>query len=90
MLQRCENSVANSFHVIFRDPLQVMGFLAALVYMSPRLTIITLVTLPVSAFIITRITRSLRKGATDTQMYIGRILSQFEEAISGYKDNKGI
>ncbi|MDX9782013.1 MAG: ABC transporter ATP-binding protein [Bacteroidales bacterium] len=78
-----QNSVANSFHVIFRDPLQVLGFLAALVYMSPRLTIITLVTLPVSAFIITRITRSLRKGATDTQMYIGRILSQFEEAISG-------
>ena len=78
-----QNSVANSFHVIFRDPLQVVGFLAALVYMSPRLTIVTLVTLPVSAFIITRITRSLRKGAIDTQMYIGRILSQFEEAISG-------
>lgn len=78
-----QNSVANSFHVVFRDPLQVIGFLGALIYMSPRLTIVTLVTLPVSAFIITRITRSLRKGATDTQMYIGRILSQFEEAISG-------
>lgn len=78
-----QNSVANSFHVIFRDPLQVLGFLAALIYMSPKLTVITLITLPVSAFIITRITRSLRKGAIDTQMYIGRILSQFEEAISG-------
>jgi len=78
-----QNSVANSFHVVFRDPLQVLGFLGALIYMSPRLTIVTLVTLPVSAFIITRITRSLRKGATDTQMFIGRILSQFEEAISG-------
>ncbi|MDD2490823.1 MAG: ABC transporter ATP-binding protein, partial [Bacteroidales bacterium] len=78
-----QNSVANSFHVIFRDPLQVLGFLAALIYMSPKLTVITLVTLPVSAFIITRITRSLRRGAIDTQMYIGRILSQFEEAISG-------
>lgn len=78
-----QNSVANSFHVVFRDPLQVVGFLGALIYMSPRLTIVTLVTLPVSAFIITRITRSLRKGATDTQMFIGRILSQFEEAISG-------
>ena len=75
--------MANSFHVVFRDPLQVIGFLGALIYMSPRLTIVTLVTLPVSAFIITRITRSLRKGAADTQMYIGRILSQFEEAISG-------
>ena len=78
-----QNSVANSFHVVFRDPLQVIGFLAALLYMSPSLTVITLVTLPISAFVITRITRSLRKGAIDTQMYVGRILSQFEEAISG-------
>lgn len=78
-----QNSVANSFHVVFRDPLQVIGFLAALLYMSPSLTVITLVTLPISAFAITRITRSLRKGAIDTQMYVGRILSQFEEAISG-------
>ncbi|MHC1689432.1 MAG: ABC transporter ATP-binding protein [Bacteroidales bacterium] len=78
-----QNSVANSFHVIFRDPLQVLGFLGALFYMSPKLTLVTIITLPISAFIITRITRTLRRGATDTQMLIGRILSQFEEAISG-------
>lgn len=78
-----QNSVANSFHIIFRDPLQVLGFLGALFYMSPKLTLVTIITLPISAFIITRITRTLRRDATDSQMLIGRILSQFEEAVSG-------
>lgn len=78
-----QNSVANSYTIIFRDPLQVLGFLGVLFYMSPKLTLVTIITLPISAFIITRITRTLRRDATDSQMLIGRILSQFEEAVSG-------
>ncbi|MBQ5435253.1 MAG: ABC transporter ATP-binding protein, partial [Bacteroidales bacterium] len=57
--------------------------LLMLFYMSPRLTLISLIALPVSAFIITRITRRLRADSVETQSLLGRILSQFEEAISG-------
>ncbi|MCF0177228.1 MAG: ATP-binding cassette domain-containing protein, partial [Bacteroidales bacterium] len=39
--------------------------------------------LPSSAVVISRITHNLRKGAVVTQTLMGRILSQFEEAISG-------
>ena len=80
-----QNGVANSFHVLFREPLLIIGFLCALVYMSPRLTIVTLLTLPFSAIIIGRISRSLRRGATETQSLMGRIMSNFEEAISGIR-----
>ncbi|MBQ2149123.1 MAG: ABC transporter ATP-binding protein, partial [Bacteroidales bacterium] len=45
--------------------------------------LISLIALPVSAFIITRITRRLRADSVETQSLLGRILSQFEEAISG-------
>ena len=78
-----QNSVASSFHIIFRDPILVLGFLAMLFYLSPRLTLVTLITLPVSAVLIARIVRSLKRGATETQRLMGRIISQFEEAISG-------
>ena len=78
-----QNTVAGSFHVFFREPLLVIGFLAMLVYMSPRLTLVSLVALPVSAFLITRLTRSLRAGSVETQSLMGRIVSHFEEAISG-------
>ena len=78
-----QNSVASSFHIIFRDPILVVGFLCMLFYMSPRLTLVTLLTLPLTAVVIARITRSLKRGAVETQRLMGRIISQFEEAISG-------
>ncbi|MCL2727211.1 MAG: ABC transporter ATP-binding protein/permease [Bacteroidales bacterium] len=78
-----QNSVASSFHIIFRDPILVLGFLFMLFYMSPQLTLMTLLTLPITAVVIGRISRSLKRGATETQRLMGRIISQFEEAISG-------
>lgn len=78
-----QNGVANSFHILFRDPLLILGFLSMLLYMSPQLTIVTLLTLPISAIIIGRISRKLKRGAVEAQSMMGRIVSHFEEAISG-------
>lgn len=76
-------SIASSFHILFRDPLMIIGFLVALFYMSPKLTLVTLLTLPISGIVIGRISRKLKKGAAESQSLMGRILSHFEEAISG-------
>ena len=78
-----QNSIAGSFHVLFREPLLVIGFLAMLFYMSPRLTLVSLIALPLSALVITRITRRLRAESVETQSLMGRILSHFDEALSG-------
>ena len=80
-----QNGVANSFHVLFREPLLIIGFLVGLFYMSPRLTLVTLLTLPFSAIVIGKISRSLKRKATNTQTLMGRIVSHFEEAISGIR-----
>ena len=80
-----QNGVADSFHVIFREPLLVLGFLGALFYMSPKLKMVTLLTLPFSALVIGKISRSLKRKAADTQSLMGRIVSHFEEAISGVR-----
>ena len=78
-----QNTIAGSFHILFREPLLVLGFLAMLIYMSPRLTLVSLVALPLSVLLVTRLTRRLRAGSVETQRLMGRILSQFDEAISG-------
>ena len=54
-----QNGVANSFHILFRDPLLIIGFLSMLFYMSPQLTAVTLLTLPISAIVIGRLSRKL-------------------------------
>ena len=78
-----QNGVANSFHILFRDPILIVGFLFMLFYMSPQLTAVTLIALPVSVLIIGRISKKLKRGAAETQSMMGRIVSHFEEAISG-------
>ena len=78
-----QNTIAGSFHIFFREPLLVAGFLAMLIYMSPRLTLVSLVALPVSALLVTRLTRRLRAGSVETQRLMGRILGHFDEAITG-------
>ena len=80
-----QNSVAGSFHIIFREPILVAGFLAMLFYMSPRLTAVSLIALPVCAVFVTKLTRRLRSGSIETQNLMGRILSHFEEAVSGFR-----
>ena len=80
-----QNSVAGAFHIIFREPLLVVGFLAMLFYMSPRLTAVSLVALPVCAVFVTRLTRKLRAGSVETQSLMGSIISHFEETLSGLR-----
>ena len=78
-----QNGVANSFHILFREPLLIIGYLSMLFYMSPQLTAVTLLTLPVSVFFIGRLSRKLRSEAVGAQSMMGRIVSHFEEALSG-------
>ncbi len=80
-----QNGVANSIHILFREPLLMIGFLVGLFYMSPRLTLVTLLTLPFSAIVIGRISRSLKRKASTTQALMARIVSNFEEGISGIR-----
>ena len=80
-----QNGVANSIHILFREPILMIGFLAGLFYMSPRLTLVTLLTLPFSAIVIGKISRSLKRKASTTQILMARIVSNFEEAISGIR-----
>ena len=84
-----QNGVADSFHMIFREPLLIIGFLSYCFYLSPKLTVVTLVTIPVSALVIGGISKRLKKKAITTQSLMGRIVSHFDEAISGIRIIKG-
>lgn len=80
-----QNGVANSFHVLFREPLLIIGFVAGCFYISPKLTVVTIITIPISAVLIGRIAHKLRRKAAVTQKLMGRIVSHFDEAISGIR-----
>ncbi len=88
-VQEVENSVVSSIQVIFREPLSIIGFFVLLFVISVKLTLFTILVLPLSGLIITRISKSLRKDAIEGQKQLGTIMSLTEEAISGIRIIKG-
>lgn len=80
-----ENSVVSSVQVVFREPLMIIGYIILLFTMSVKLTLFTLIVLPISGLVITTISRKLRRDAKTGQTLLGNILSIIEESISGIR-----
>src|ERR1043165_4128883 len=88
-VQEVENSVVVTVQVIFRDPATIIAYFILLFVLSAKLTLFTLILIPVGGFIIASISKTLRKHSTTSQTLLGRILAIAEETISGVKIIRG-
>jgi subfamily B ATP-binding cassette protein MsbA len=84
-VQEVENSVVSTLTVVFRDPATIIIYFAVLFVISWKLTLITLLILPLSGIIISSISKKLKKQSTEGQESLGIILSIVDEAISGMR-----
>jgi subfamily B ATP-binding cassette protein MsbA len=84
-VQEVEWSIMSSLEMAFRDPITMIAYLVTLFIISPSLTIFVLVLLPVSALVIGRIGKSLKRTSDKSQKKMGFILSMIEESISGLR-----
>jgi len=80
-----EYSVVITFESIIRDPLGIIWVLALMISMSWQLTLFIFLVLPISSFIIARISKSLKRDAKDTQGIYGRIMSLVDETVAGMR-----
>jgi len=80
-----EVSIIRSLEMFFRDPIQIIVYLIALIALSPKLTLFVLVLLPISGTIIGRIGKSLRRTSFKGQKKMGTLLSIIEEALGGLR-----
>ena len=84
-LVEIEWSIMSSLEMIFKDPLNIIIFLASLVFISPELTIFVVILFPVAGFLIARIGKSLKKSSEKSQNKIGELLSNIDENIGGLR-----
>ena len=75
--------------MLFRDPITIIIFVTYLVITSPQLTLFALVMLPLSAWLISRVSRSLRSSSFKGQQALGGLISVVEETLSGLRIIKG-
>ena len=75
----------SSLEMIFKDPLSIIIYLAALIFISPQLTMFVIILFPITGLIIGFIGKSLRKSSDQGQAKMGSLLSIIDENISGLR-----
>lgn len=80
-----EIAVVAMLELIFRDPISIIITVSVLIYWSPALTLFSFFLLPLSAFIISRIGKSLKRTASKGQQQMGVLFSFLDEYLGGIR-----
>lgn len=80
-----EIAVIAVLELIFREPIAVIINIAALVYWSPQLTLFSFILLPITALVISKIGKSLKRTAGQERIELGVLFSKMEEALGGIR-----
>lgn len=80
-----EGAVVNGLKSVFKEPITLIVFMIILFTISVKLTLFTLVVLPVTGGIISEIVRRLKKKAKLSQETLGRIVNILDETFSGMR-----
>ncbi|MDD4141821.1 MAG: ABC transporter ATP-binding protein, partial [Bacteroidales bacterium] len=84
-VQEIENSVMGSLILIIREPVTILFYIITLLMMSPKLTCFAFILLPISGYVIGRISRTLKLTAKRGQSKMGGLISIIEESIDGLR-----
>ncbi len=80
-----EWSVMSTLEGLIRDPLNIIIILGVLIYISPLLSLFLLVLLPLTGFLIGRLSRSLKKQSTASAEELGSLMSILDETLGGLR-----
>lgn len=84
-LNEVEIAVVSTLELVFREPIAIVVNLAILFYLSPQLTLFSLILLPISALAISRIRKSLKRTSEKGQEQMSELVSNIEESLGGIR-----
>ena len=84
-INEIEWSVISTLEGVFREPLTILVILATLVFLSPPLSLFLFILLPLTGFIIGRVSRSLKKQSSIAQEQLGLLMSILDETLGGLR-----
>lgn len=84
-VQVVQYTVTNTLQVVFKEPLQLIFYVFILVSISLKLTLFSLLVIPLSGLIISRIVKRLKQQATQAHESFARMIGFLDEALGGIK-----
>lgn len=80
-----DGSITNSLDTLIKNPILIIVYIGTLLYISWQLTIFTLLVVPVLAFAIGKIGKSLKANSILQQTKLSDSISQIEETLGGLR-----
>jgi len=80
-----ENSVLNSLKFVLKEPITIVVYFSVLFFISTKLTLFTLILLPVTGGILAEIVKRLKRKAHQSQESVGRIVNILDETFGGMR-----
>lgn len=84
-VQVVQFTVTNTLQVIFKEPLQLLFYVGVLISISVKLTLFSLLVIPVSGFIISKIVKRLKHQAKESHESFAKMIGFLDESLSGIK-----
>ncbi|MFM7328713.1 MAG: ABC transporter ATP-binding protein [Bacteroidota bacterium] len=80
-----ESAVINLLRAVVKDPITLTVYFVMLFLLSPKLTMFTLIVLPLSGWLLATIVNSLKRQAKLSQESLGRMVNILDETFSGMR-----
>lgn len=84
-VQVVQFTVTSTLQVVFKEPLTLIFYIIMLLSISLKLTLFSLMVIPVSAFIISKIVKRLKQQAKESHESFAKMISFLDEALVGIK-----
>ncbi|MBP5798868.1 MAG: ABC transporter ATP-binding protein [Prevotella sp.] len=84
-VQEIENSIMSSLEMLFKNPILIISYFAALLFISWQLTLFTLIIVPVMGWFMGWVGRKLKAQSIQAQSLWSDTMSQVEETLGGLR-----
>ena len=84
-VQEIENSIMSSLEMLFKNPILIISYFAALLFISWQLTLFTLTIVPLMGWFMGWVGRKLKQDSIKAQELWSDTMSQVEETLGGLR-----
>lgn len=84
-VQVVQGTVTNTLQVIFKEPLQLIFYVIVLLSISVKLTLFSLLVIPISGYIISKIVKRLKEQARESHESFAKMIGFLDEALGGIR-----
>lgn len=84
-VQIVQFSVTNTLQVLFKEPIQLLFYIAVLLSISVKLTLFSMLVIPISGFIISKIVKRLKQQAMQAHESFAKMIGFLDESLGAIK-----